>query len=43
VLVRLALGVTGLVLAIVIGVLIAEPQVPAPDQAVFPREASGGT
>jgi len=39
-LVTLALGVVGLVLAIVVGTLIAEPQAPAPDQAALAGEAS---
>jgi hypothetical protein len=41
-LVTLVLGVVGLVLAIVVGSLIAEPQAPAPDQAAYAGEASDG-
>ena len=40
--VTLALGVLGLVLAIVIGIVIAEPQVSAPDQAGYAGEARDG-
>jgi len=39
-LVTLGLGAVGLVLAIVVGTLIAEPQAPAPDQAAYAGEAS---
>jgi DHA1 family inner membrane transport protein len=42
-LVTLALGVVGLVLAIVVGRLIAEPQAPAPNQAAYAREAGDST
>jgi predicted MFS family arabinose efflux permease len=41
-LVTLTLGVVGLVLAIVVGILIAEPQAPAPNQAAYAGEASDG-
>ena len=41
-LVTLTLGVTGLVLATVIGILITEPQVSAPEQAGYPGEACDG-
>jgi DHA1 family inner membrane transport protein len=41
-LVTLGLGVVGLVLAIVVGSLIAEPQAPAPDPAAYAGEAHDG-
>jgi predicted MFS family arabinose efflux permease len=41
-LVTLVLGAVGLVLTIVAGILIAEPQAPVPDQAAYAREASDG-
>jgi DHA1 family inner membrane transport protein len=41
-LVTLGLGIVGLVLAIVVGTLIAEPQAAAPDPAAYAGEASDG-
>jgi len=39
-LVTLAVGAVGLVLAIVIGILVTEPQTPARDQTAYAGEAS---